>query len=203
MASTRFPRKKTCTLLFAKIHAAIVPGLNYATQIAPSFKMHSSTQPSGRREVGFKKRAESSEREDESEDFSHDFPPPPLLPPSCSLSIVITMMMIRLKLSPSPFLSPSLSPLFCDVASKVVMPRQWRNDPHRHRLLRGGPFFRRGIQNGPNFREERERERERVWVFGRRRTKGEIGSDEAVAAAAAARCCRRCERVFFAMEGGR
>ena len=160
MASTRFPRKKTCTLLFAKIHAAIVPGLNYATQIAPSFKMHSSTQPSGRREVGFKKRAESSEREDESEDFSHDFPPPPLLPPSCSLSIVITMMMIRLKLSPSPFLSPSLSPLFCDVASKVVMPRQWRNDPHRHRLLRGGPFFRRGIQNGPNFREERERERE-------------------------------------------
>ena len=47
MASTRFPRKKTCTLLFAKIHAAIVPGLNYATLIAPSFEMHSATQPSG------------------------------------------------------------------------------------------------------------------------------------------------------------
>ena len=43
--STRFPgKKKTCTLLFAKIHTAIVPGLKYATQIAPSFKMHSSTR---------------------------------------------------------------------------------------------------------------------------------------------------------------
>ena len=57
-----FPAKKTCTLLFAKIHAAFVPGMNYATLIAPSPEVHSDTPlPSFRRVkerrrlAGFKK----------------------------------------------------------------------------------------------------------------------------------------------------
>ena len=44
--TARFPGKKTCTLLFAKIHAAFVPGMNYATLIAPSLEVHSDTPPS-------------------------------------------------------------------------------------------------------------------------------------------------------------
>ena len=88
--------------------------------------------------------------------------------------------------------TPSLSPLqspsplfFCDVASKVVMPRQWRNDPHRHRRsLFSGAGFKTDPISG---RRARQRGSERrVWVFGRRRTKGEIGSDEAVVVVAAA-----------------
>ena len=56
--------------------------------------------------LGFKKKCREQREEEESEDFSHDFPlrPPP---PFCSLSIVITMMMIRLKLSASVRLIPS------------------------------------------------------------------------------------------------
>ena len=54
------------------------------------------------------------------------------------------------------------------------------------RTVIGGAFFQARDSKRTQFQGgERDREREkRVWVFGRRRTKGEIGSDEAVAAAA-------------------
>ena len=97
-------------------------------------------------------------------------------------------MMIRLKLSASVRLIPSFFATSPQKSSCL-------DNGEMTRTVIGGAFFSgAGFKTDP-ISERRERDEGGVWVFGRRRTKGEIGSDEAVAVVVVVN-----ERLFFLRE---